>query len=104
MGRSRRCDGRAVCPDRTLERGPRRSDVVLSWDDAQLDGAWPEDTFVWDIEHGTRTLDDVLQSRGVDATGWELGHARALSGDGKVLLGRALCGDTPTLYRIGLSD
>jgi hypothetical protein len=54
--------------------------------------------------NGTRSLDEVLAARGVDAMGWELGHARALSGNGKVLLGRAHCGGVPTLYRMVLSD
>jgi uncharacterized membrane protein len=78
--------------------------VATSWEDAQFDGAAPEATFIWDVEHGTRTLDQVLQDRGVDVSGWEFGHARALSGNGKVLLGRAHCGGAPTLYRIVLSD
>jgi hypothetical protein len=78
--------------------------VATSWEDAQLDGAAPEDTFIWDVEHGTRTLDEVLAERGVDVSGWEFGHARSLSADGRVLLGRALCGGAPTLYRVVLSD
>jgi hypothetical protein len=78
--------------------------VATRWDEAQNDGSFPEDTFVWDEAHGTRTLDDVLQARSVDTGGWEFGQARALSGDGKVLLGRALCGGVPALYRIVLSD
>jgi hypothetical protein len=78
--------------------------VATSWEDAQFDGAAPEATFIWDIEHGTRTLDQVLEDRGVDVAGWQFGHARALSDNGKVLLGRAHCGGTPALYRIVLSD
>jgi uncharacterized membrane protein len=78
--------------------------VASSWDDAQLEGGEPEDTFVWDAEHGTRSLDAILAARGIDTAGWELGHARAISGNGKVLLGRARCGGEPTLYRIVLSD
>jgi uncharacterized membrane protein len=78
--------------------------VATSWEEAQQEGASPEQTFVWDTANGTRTLDEVLAARGVDVTGWEFGHARALSGNGKVLLGRAHCGGVPTLYRIVLSD
>lgn len=78
--------------------------VADSWENAQSEGASPEDTFVWDAEHGTRTLDEVLSERGVDVSGWEFGHARALSDDGKVLLGRAQCAGVPTLYRIVLAD
>ncbi len=78
--------------------------VATSWEDAQNDGASPEHTFVWDTANGTRSLDEILEDRDVDTTGWEFGHARALSGNGKVLLGRATCGGVPTLYRIVLSD
>jgi hypothetical protein len=78
--------------------------VANSWEEAQNEGATPEHSFVWDEENGTRSLDEVLQDRGVDATGWEFGHARAISGNGKVLVGRATCGGAPTLYRIVLSD
>ena len=59
---------------------------------------------MWNTVDGTRSLDEVLEARGADTTGWEFGHARALSGNGKVLLGRATCGGVPTLYRIVLSD
>jgi hypothetical protein len=78
--------------------------VASSWEEAQNEGESPRSTFVWDGRNGTRTLDEVLQDRGVDVSGWEFGHARAISGDGKVLVGRATCGGAPTLYRIVLSD
>lgn len=78
--------------------------VATSWEDAQLDGAPPEHTFIWDEANGARTLDEVLAARNVDVTGWEFGHARVLSGNGKVLLGRGTCGGVPTLYRVVLSD
>jgi hypothetical protein len=78
--------------------------VATSWEDAQNLGTAPLITFIWDAEHGTRSLDEVLHARGVDVSGWAFGHARALSDDGKVLLGRGLCGGNPTLYRIVLSD
>lgn len=78
--------------------------VASSWEEDQIEGAEPDQTFVWDGEHGTRSLGQVLQDRGIDAAGWEFGHARAISGDGKVLLGRARCGGAPTLYRVVLAD
>jgi len=79
--------------------------VATSWESAQSDGVTsPEQTYIWDTVNGTRTLDAVLAARGADTTGWEFGHARALSGDGKVLLGRATCGGVPTLYRVMLAD
>jgi hypothetical protein len=78
--------------------------VATSWEDAQNKGDEPQDTFIWDTEHGTRTLEQVLQDRHIDATGWDFGNARSLSGNGKVLVGRAHCGGVPTLYRLVLSD
>lgn len=78
--------------------------AAYSWDETQLDGAAPEATFIWDTEHGTRTLDEILEQRGVDTSGWEFGTPRALSGDGRVLLGLASCGGIETLYRAELSD
>src|SRR5688572_32043349 len=78
--------------------------VASSWEEDQIDGSEPDQTFVWDGEHGTRSLGQVLQERGIDAAGWEFGHARAISGNGKVLLGRARCGGAPTLYRVVLAD
>lgn len=78
--------------------------AAYSWEDAQLEGAAPGATFIWDTEHGTRTLDEVLAQRGVDMSGWELGTPRALSSDGRVLLGLASCGGVETLYRAVLSD
>jgi uncharacterized membrane protein len=78
--------------------------AAYSWEPALVDGAAPEATFVWDTEHGTRTLEEVLAQRGVDTSGWEFGTPRALSGDGRVLLGLASCGGVETLYRAVLSD
>lgn len=78
--------------------------VAYSWEPEQVDGVPPKHTLVWDTEHGTRTLDEILAQRGVDTSGWELGTPRALSGDGKVLLGLATCGGIETLYRAVLSD
>jgi hypothetical protein len=75
-----------------------------SWEDAQIDGEAPLGTFIWDSTNGTRSLQEILQARGADTTGWKLGTARVLSGDGKVLFGRGECGGVPTLYRVVLSD
>ena len=77
--------------------------VAQSWDDDQLDGAPPEQTFVWDAVNGTRTLERVLQDRGVTVEGWEFFQPRELSGNGNVLVGRGTCGGVPTLYRVVLS-
>ena len=78
--------------------------AAYSWEETLIDGAAPLATFIWDTEHGTRTLDEVFAQRGVDTSGWEFDRPRALSGDGRVLLGRATCGGVPTLYRAVLSD
>jgi hypothetical protein len=78
--------------------------VANSWEDAQNDGASPLHTYIWDTVNGTRTLDELLAARGVDTAGWKFEQARALSGNGKVLLGRATCGGVPTLYRVVLGD
>ncbi|MET0413844.1 MAG: hypothetical protein ABW217_21220 [Polyangiaceae bacterium] len=65
-----------------------------------LDG--PSVTYLWDEINGTRRLEDVLDARGVDRSGWSLGTPRKLSGDGKVLLGDGTCGSNSALYRIEL--
>jgi hypothetical protein len=78
--------------------------VASSWEDSQNAGASPLITFIWDAEHGTRSLDEVLHARGIDVSGWAFGHARVLSDDGKVLFGRGHCDGNPTLYRVVLSD
>jgi hypothetical protein len=63
--------------------------VATSWEAGSDASVFPDATFVWDATNGARTLDELLQDRRVDATGLEFGHARALSGDGTVLFGRA---------------
>jgi hypothetical protein len=78
--------------------------VATTLEEEQRNGETPVHTLVWDSANGSRSLDAILAARGVDTTGWEFEYARALSGDGKVLLGRATCGGVPTLYRIVLSD
>jgi hypothetical protein len=59
-------------------------------------------TYFWDETNGAHSLEDLLDARGVDRTGWTLGVARVLSGDGKVVLGLGTCGGSPTLYRVEL--
>jgi uncharacterized membrane protein len=74
-----------------------------TWEDAQLDGALAQQTFVWDSVHGTRSIQDILRVRGIDATGWQFGQVHALSGNGNVLVGEAECSGVRTLYRLVLS-
>jgi hypothetical protein len=76
--------------------------VMQSWEGVGNE-APSEQIFVWDAANGTRTLEQVLQARGVTVEGWEFTYARVLSGDGKVLLGIGQCGGVPTLYRVVLS-
>jgi uncharacterized membrane protein len=99
-----------------IELGPNTSNVALalsddgnvavsySWEPGVADGVAPEHTFIWDSEHGSRTLVEILAQRGVDTSGWEFEIPRALSGDGNVLLGRGWCGGVPTLYRVELAE
>jgi uncharacterized membrane protein len=43
---------------------------------------------IWDMEHGTRLLEEVLVSEsGLDLTGWTLGMATGISGDGRTIVG-----------------
>lgn len=78
--------------------------VAYGGGSARLDGEGPVHTFIWDPVNGTRALDEVLAERGVDTSGWSFGAPRALSSNGKVLLGRADCGGVSTLYRAVLAD
>jgi probable HAF family extracellular repeat protein len=43
--------------------------------------------FAWDQFHGTRRLPELLESQGVDLTGWQLEIARGVSYDGSVIVG-----------------
>jgi len=67
-------------------------------------GQEPKDPLVWDTEHGTRSLDEILHARGIDTSGWNFSEAQQLSADGKVLIGQATCGGVFALYRAVLSE
>jgi probable HAF family extracellular repeat protein len=41
--------------------------------------------FIWDSEHGMRSLGDLLVSEGNDLTGWLLTTANAVSADGTIV-------------------
>ena len=46
------------------------------------------DAFIWDADHGMRTLQSVLQSDyGLDLTGWALQNAADISPDGRIIVG-----------------
>jgi len=45
------------------------------------------EAFVWNASDGMRSLKDVLTSGGLDLTGWRLTEARAVSDDGRTIVG-----------------
>jgi len=45
------------------------------------------EAFIWDATNGMRSLEDVLNSYGVDLTGWKLSQARGISADGITIVG-----------------
>lgn len=47
------------------------------------------EAFIWTAEDGMRSVQDVLLSAGVDLDGWHLSVARAVSADGRVIVGDA---------------
>ncbi|MBN1489352.1 MAG: PEP-CTERM sorting domain-containing protein [Phycisphaerae bacterium] len=52
------------------------------------------EAFIWDVEHGMRSLRDVLsQQYRLDMTGWHLYEARGISDDGLTIVGRGLAPD-----------
>ena len=50
-------------------------------------GASPNEAFLWDEAHGLRNLNLVLGALGLDLTGWTLEQARAISEDGRTIVG-----------------
>lgn len=57
---------------------------------ATLDPLAEGEAFVWDAEHGVRTLKEVLASLGVALPGWRLSSASSISQDGRTLVGYGL--------------
>ena len=47
------------------------------------------EAFIWDEVNGMQPLQDVLTGAGLDLTGWQLGAALGVSGDGTVIWGNA---------------
>lgn len=45
---------------------------------------------IWDEANGWRELDVVLETLGVVLAGWRLSYARAISADGRVIVGEGL--------------
>ena len=67
-------------------------------------GRFSPSLFEWTAGRGARNVQLALEAAGVDATGWQLFSADAVSSDGKVMVGRATCGVTSTVVRIVLPD
>jgi hypothetical protein len=44
--------------------------------------------YIWDSTHGTRLIGDMLQSEGLDTTGWTFNSIDAISEDGNTLAGQ----------------
>lgn len=59
------------------------------------------DGFVWNQGALTR-FSDVLAARSIDTSGWLFDVPTRMSSDGKVIFGRALCGEVPVTYRLEL--
>jgi hypothetical protein len=46
-----------------------------------------EEPFIWDHEHGIRSLTEFLTQHGIDLTDWDLNTAVDISADGRVIVG-----------------
>ncbi len=64
--------------------------LVVGYSQAWSSGYMLEQkAFIWDAEHGMRSLQDVLSNEyGMDLTGWSLTIATAISPDGQTIVGR----------------
>jgi hypothetical protein len=47
-----------------------------------------DEAFIWDPENGLRSVQQVLESEGLDLTGWQLFEASAISHDGRSIAGQ----------------
>jgi uncharacterized membrane protein len=63
--------------------------VGYCWDSGN---SLAEKAFIWTPAEGMRDLKAVLQSQGVDLTGWRLNIAYAVSDDGRTIVGNASFG------------
>jgi uncharacterized membrane protein len=93
-----------------IESGAGRSNIVdaVSGDGniivgrslATRDDLYDETSpFVWRSGRGSVDLAEALASAGVDLSGWAVGQALGLSGDSRVIVGRATCGGLRSVYR-----
>ncbi len=59
----------------------------VSADGGVIVGQNRDGAFIWDVDHGVRSLESVLVTEGVDLAGWNLFRAVAVSGDGRTIVG-----------------
>ena len=64
--------------------------IVVGHSSVATTGANTGAAFIWDAEHGMRSLQGVLTDMGVDLTGWHLRGANAISADGTTIVGGAM--------------
>lgn len=66
----------------------------VSGDGTLVSGYYDQDgsqlAFIWDATNGARNLQSVLESRGLDLTGWTLSFANVVSADGTSVFGYGL--------------
>jgi uncharacterized membrane protein len=60
----------------------RDGSIAVGYDGSVTGGA-----MIWDETHGRRSVQEILDRRGVDLTGWLLRGARDISADGTVIVG-----------------
>jgi probable HAF family extracellular repeat protein len=68
----------------------------VSWDGLRIVGHVEDNSnelrraMLWDAEHGMRIVQEVLEARGIDMTGWWLTEAWGVSPNGPTIVGRGL--------------
>jgi uncharacterized membrane protein len=65
----------------------------------QTNTALGNEAGVWDAAHGMRSLSSILAGNNVDLTGWTLGVATAVSGDGSTIVGQGTLNGRVVAYR-----
>jgi hypothetical protein len=58
---------------------------------------------IWDVVNGTRRLQDIAATRGIDTRGWHFDEPISVAEDGSYVFGSGLCGTTRVVYRLVLS-
>jgi uncharacterized membrane protein len=68
-------------------RGASASGPAVSDDGSVVAGRFGNEAYLWDATHGARSIQDLLENRGLDLTGWPLIEATDVSADGRTLVG-----------------